>query len=75
LVPPDFNKAFIIGPMQFVLEFEGAVMQKDENGVEKLIYYVSRALKKVETNYSVTDLEGTVALYCVKKFKHTYILR
>ena len=30
-------------------------------------------LRKAETKYSVTDLEGTTALYCIKKFKH-YIL-
>jgi len=28
-------------------------MQKDENGVEKPIHYISRALRKAETNYSV----------------------
>ena len=48
-------------------------MQKDGNGMEKQIHYVNRALKKVETNYSVTDLDGTATLYCVKKCKN-YIL-
>ena len=52
---------------------EEVTMQKDDEGIEKPIHFVSRTLNRAEENYSVTDLEGTAAVYCVKKFKH-YIL-
>ena len=73
LVPPDFTKPFIIRSDASRSGIGGVIIQKDDNGVEKPIHYVSRALRKAEVNYSVTDLEGTAALYCIKKFKH-YIL-
>ena len=73
LVPPDFKKPFIIRTDASRNGIGGVIMQRDEKGVEKPIHYISRSLKTSENNYSVTDLEGTAALYCVKKFKH-YIL-
>jgi len=74
LTLPNFEKPFIICTDASRSGIGGVLMQKDEDGIEKPIHFVSRALKKAEENYSVTDLEGTVAVYCVKKFKH-YILR
>jgi len=73
LVPPDFYKSFIIRSDASRSGIGGVLIQKDDNGIEKPIHYISRALKKAETNYRVTDLEGTAAWYCIKKFKH-YIL-
>jgi len=57
LVPPDFNKPFIIRSDASRSGIGGVIIQKDDNGVEKLIHYVSRALRKAKVNYSVTDLE------------------
>jgi len=57
LVPPDFNKLFIIRSDASRSGIGGVIIQKDDNGVEKLIHYVSRALRKAKVNYSVTDLE------------------
>jgi len=59
LIPPDFNKPFIIRCDASRSGIGRVIIQKDENGVEKPMHYVSRALWKAETNYSVTDLEGT----------------
>eukprot|EP00833_Pecoramyces_ruminatium_P015176 jgi/Orpsp1_1/1189208/evm.model.d7180000070286.1 len=73
LIPPDFEKPFVIRTDASRSGIGGVIMQKDEDDVEKPVHFISRVLKKSELNYSVTDLEGTAALYCVKKFKH-YIL-
>ena len=73
LVPPNFDKPFIIRTDASRSGIEGVIIQKDEEGMEKPLHFVSRALKKTEEKYSVTDIEGTAALYCVRKFKH-YIL-
>lgn len=73
LIPPDFEKPFVIRTDASRSVIGGVIMQKDEDDVEKPEHFISRVLRKSEFNYSVTDLEGTAALYCVKKFKH-YIL-
>ena len=73
LIPPNFEKPFIIRTDASRSGIGGVLMQKDEERIEKPIHFVSRALKKAEENYSVTNLEGTAVVYNVKKFKH-YIL-
>ena len=69
LVMPDFEKQFIIRTDASFDGIGGVLLQKDENGIEKPIHFVSRSLKPAEKNYSITDLEGTAATYCVQKFK------
>jgi len=69
LVMPDFEKQFIIRTDASFDGIGGVLLQKDENGTEKPIHFVSRSLKPAEKNYSITDLEGTSATYCVQKFK------
>eukprot|EP00833_Pecoramyces_ruminatium_P001282 jgi/Orpsp1_1/1175314/evm.model.c7180000053383.2 len=66
---PDFKKQFIIRTDASGSGVGGVILQKDDKGKEKPIHFVSRSLKPPEENYSITDLEGTAAAYCVKKFK------
>ena len=66
---PNFDKQFIIRTDASYDVLGGVLIQKDNEGVEHPIFYVSRTLKKYELNYSVTDIEGTAAFYCTKKFK------
>jgi len=66
---PNFDKQFIIRTDASYDGLGGVLIQKDNEGVEHPIFYVSRTLKKYELNYSVTDIEGTAAFYCTKKFK------
>ena len=72
LISPDFDKPFIIRTDASRSGIGGVILQIEE-GIEKPLYFVSRTLNKSEENYSVTDLEGTAAYYCVRKFKH-YII-
>ena len=66
---PDYNKQFIIRTDACAEGIGGALLQKDEDGVEHPIHYISRTLTKAERNYSTTDLEGTAVYYCADKFK------
>jgi len=66
---PDFEEPFIIRTDASKCGVGGVLIQKDPLGQEKPIYYISRTLKPAENNYGITDLEGTAAAYCVKKFK------
>jgi len=50
-------------------------LQKDEDGNEHPLHFVSRTLKSAELNYNVTDLEGLAAFYCVKKIQTLYMWR
>ena len=69
LTMPDFEKQFIIRTDASYSGIGGVLLQKDENNNEKPIHFISRTLKPGEQNYGITDLEGTAAAYCVKKFK------
>ena len=57
LIPPNFEKPFIFRTDASRSGIGGVLMQKDEDGIENPIHSASRALKKAEENYSVTDLE------------------
>ena len=48
LVPPNFDKPFIIRTDASRSGIEGVIIQKDEEGMEKPLHFVSRALKKTE---------------------------
>jgi len=68
---PNFNKQFIIRTEECKLGIGGILLQKDEkDGKEYPIHFISRTLNKAETNYSITDLEGTAVYYCAKEFKY-----
>jgi len=69
LVMPDYNKQFLIRTDASKDGVGGVLIQKDDLGNEKPIHFISRTLKPAENNYGITDLEGTAAAYCVKKFK------
>ena len=74
LIMTDFDKPFIICTDASFDVLGDVLLQKEEDGKEKPIHFISRSLKPSEKNYSITDLEGTPAFYCVKKFK-PYISR
>ncbi len=54
---PDFEKPFILYT-DVLREGIGAVLhQKDNQGKERIIVYVSRALNQHEKNYPITEKE------------------
>jgi hypothetical protein len=50
-----------------------ALMQRDDDGVERVIYYESRQLKAAERNYPVHDKELLAMKYALAKFR-VYLL-
>jgi len=69
LMMPDFKNQFIIRTDASFDGITGVLLQKDEFCKERPIHYISSSLKPPEQNYGITELEGTAAAYCVKKFK------
>ena len=68
LIMPDFSQPFIIRTDASLDGIGGVLLQKRDKK-EMPIHFISRTLKPQELNYGITDLEGTAAAYCVKKFK------
>jgi len=67
----NFDKSFIIRSDASKSEIGGILLQLDDDNVEKPLYYEnyeSRTLSNSEINYSITELEGLAAFYCVKIF-------
>ena len=46
--------------------------QKDENGVERVVEYAGRSLRKAEVSYGITDKEGLAVVEGFKHF-HSYL--
>ena len=69
LSPPNFDKPFIVRSDASKSGIGGVLLQLDDDNIEKPLYYESRTLSNSEINYSITELEGLAAFYCVMKFK------
>lgn len=70
LQPPDFSKEFIVS-CDASDDCIGGVLSQyvdDESKVDKPIAYVSRKLRGPELNYTVTEKECLVAVFCLNKF-------
>jgi hypothetical protein len=51
----------------------GTLSQLDENGHDHPIHFDSRQLTSIKKNYTVTEKEGFVVIFSLKKFRH-YLL-
>jgi hypothetical protein len=49
------------------------VTQEDENGTEKLVYYVSRALRDAETRYSGAERACLALIYASQRLRHYFL--
>jgi hypothetical protein len=69
----DWNKPFLVY-YDASREVVGSTLsQLDENGHDHPIHFASRQLTLVEKNYTVTEQEGLVVIFSLKKFHH-YLL-
>ena len=70
LATPDFTRPFII-LSDASKHFIGAVLaQRDSNGIERPIAYMSRALRGAELNYAITDAEGLALVVALRQWRH-----
>lgn len=69
LVQPDFSKPFTIQCDASRVGVGGVLVQRDGEGEEHPIAYVSQKLNKAQRNYTVTELECLAAIVCLKRFR------
>ena len=72
LAYPDPNRGYIITCDASKSGLGYILSQKDENGIERVICYSGRALRKGEKNYTISELEALAVVSAVKHF-HQYI--
>ena len=52
---------------------EALIAQKDQEGIERSVYYVSRKLKDEETHYSRAEKACLALIYAAQRLRH-YLL-
>jgi len=69
----DWNKPFLEYCDASGKAVGNTLSQLDENGHDHPIHFVSRQLTSAEKNYTMTEQEGLVVIFSLKKFRH-YLL-
>lgn len=69
LVNPDFSKRFFIQCDASKTGVGSVLFQRDNDGGENPIAYMSQKLNAAQRNYSVTELECLAAVLSIKKFR------
>ena len=64
---PDFDKTFILTTDTSGYAYGAILSQRQDNGIEKMIYAYSKTMDQAQRNYSVTDKEP---LGVVKSMEH-----
>ena len=72
LALPDADKPFRVVCDASNFAIGSALMQKDDDGVDRVISYRSRLLKAAELNYPVHDKELLSIRYALSTFECTY---
>ncbi|GFW90654.1 retrovirus-related Pol polyprotein from transposon 17.6 [Trichonephila clavipes] len=66
---PDFSKSFILQTDTSDKGYGVVLTQKDDNGKEHPILFLSKKLTATERKYSTTEKECAAILYAIKKLK------
>jgi hypothetical protein len=66
---PDFSKKFHISCDASGLAVGAILGQRDEDGKEYVICYISRLLKGAELHYSVSEKEMLAVIWAIKQFR------
>ena len=69
LASPDFSKPWIILTDCSGTTMGAALVQKDENGIERPVAYASCTLSEAQKNYSISESEGLAVCWAVRKWR------
>ena len=69
LMLPDYNKPFHVVCDASDYAIGAALMQHDDDGIERVVAYESRQLRPAERNYPVHDKELLAMKYALTKFR------
>lgn len=69
LIHPNYSKPFILQCDASTHGVGAVLAQKDDNGIEKPIAYMSHKLNKAQRNYTITELECLAVVMAIKKFR------
>jgi len=67
---PDWNKPFLVYCDASGEAVGNTLSQLDENGHDHPIHFANRQLISAEKNYTVTEQEGLIVIFSLKKFRH-----
>jgi hypothetical protein len=70
---PDWNKPFLVYCDASGEAVGSTLSQLEENGHDHSIHFVSKQLTLAEKNYTMTEQEGLVVIFSLKKLRH-YLL-
>ncbi len=70
LAYPDFNKMFKLYTNASDIELEVVLMQEDNQGKDRVIYYEAKTLLPAEKNYPTIKKECLAIMWVMQKFKH-----
>ncbi len=69
LAHPDFSKPFLLYTDASRIGIAAVLSQKEDDNKVHPMHYASKKLIPAEANYPITDLEGLVVVWAVKKFR------
>ena len=69
LATPDFSKRFYVQCDASTTGVGGVLFQKDDEGNDRPIAFMSKKLTPTQRNYSITELECYAAILSIKKFR------
>jgi transposase InsO family protein len=73
LAHPDFQKDFILYTDASMRAVGAVLAQKDEQGRERVIQYLSRKMSDAETRYTTSEQECLAIIFALRKLRH-YLL-
>ena len=73
--PPDFDRDFILYISASTYSVAGVLIQEDDNGIEHVIYYVSKNLVGPPVSYSSEEKLVLAVVFSVQKLRHYILMR
>ena len=73
--PPDYTRDYILYLAASTSTIGMVLVQEDHNGIEHVVYYLSKSLLDSETRYSHVEKLALATVFIVQRFRHYILLR